>query len=280
MDARNRRIRRCDCFDVAAVESDSTAVKRSPFNSHCRRASAKILRRSGIPKVIACGPPTQVQLTMTDPNTPDDGASNPATVYRSDPRAFHASLQRGDSQAIERFFNEYSRKLVKLASNHIHPALRKRFDGEDVVQSVFRTFFRRHEQGKFEIAHSEQLWQLLVTLTLCKTRSHARKHTADRRDARVERSPAEDRLVDQEPSSADALALQEEIDLVLSGLPDRAGEMLAMRLAGTSKTEIAGELNVSRQTVHRVLKLLEERLTKRFDQISAISSQPSENSGN
>jgi len=152
----------------------------------------------------------------------------------------------------------------------------KRFDGEDVVQSVFRSFFRRQEEGQFHIEHSQQLWQLLVTLTLCKTRSHARRHTAAQRDAQADRAiSSEHQILDRQPSTMDAIALWEEIDVVLDGLPERTAEIISMRLEGRARTEIAAELSVSRQSIHRILKLVQERLSRRFELYSASGSEDS-----
>ncbi|QEG02138.1 RNA polymerase sigma factor [Stieleria maiorica] len=194
-----------------------------------------------------------------------DGSSGFPAQRSADFAAFQDRLQRGEADAVRKLFDDYSRRLVYLAGKNIHPALLKRFDGEDIVQSVFRTFFRRHEAGGFQIAHSQQLWQLLVTLTLRKTRSHARKHTADQRDAQAERAVRDDmQMLSHQPSAEDALALWEEIDLVIEGLPPKTGEIIAMRLEGRSKSEIAGQLQVSRQTIHRILNLVQERLERRF----------------
>ena len=185
-------------------------------------------------------------------------------------QSFLASLRAGESDATKKLFDDYSRRLTALAANNIHPALLKRFYGEDVVQSVFRSFYRRQEEGKFQIEHSQQLWKLLVTLTLCKTRSHARKHTAERRDATVDYAMSdENQIFDRQPSPVDALALWEEIDMVLEGLPERAAEIISMRLEGNSRSEIARELNLSRQSIHRILKLVQERLDQRLEQYSA-----------
>ncbi|WP_182865311.1 RNA polymerase sigma factor [Rhodopirellula sp. JC639] len=191
--------------------------------------------------------------------------------------AFQSRLQRGEADAVRKLFDDYSRRLIYLAGKNIHPALLKRFDGEDIVQSVFRTFFRRHEAGGFQIQHSQQLWQLLATLTLRKTRSHARKHTADQRDAQAERAISDDmNMLSHQPSAEDALALWEEIDLVIEGLPPKTGEIIAMRLEGRSKSEIAGQLGVSRQTIHRILHLVQERLERRFSLFSGETAAGSE----
>ena len=106
------------------------------------------------------------------------------------------------------------------------------------------------------------------------------KHTAEKRNASADQASFdENEMFDRQPSPEDALALWEEIDVVLDGLPDRAAEIIAMRLEGTNRSEIAKELNLSRQTVHRILKLTQTRLEERFDQISSQNSLPSKEDG-
>lgn len=211
---------------------------------------------------------------MSPSESPDE--SNDDSQQLSVLQSLCQRLNQGDSKAMQQLFDKYSEQLIRLASKNIHPALLKRFDGEDVVQSVFRTFFRRQEDGKIQIGHSQQLWHLLATITLCKTRSHARRHTAERRNTRAEEAFVGDlQLFGREPSAEDALALWEEIDVALEGLPDRAGEILSSRLDGKNKSEIATEMNLSRQTIHRILKLVEQRLTERFELFSTELSKSS-----
>jgi len=185
-----------------------------------------------------------------------------------------ARLERDESQAKQDLFDKYSQRLEQIATKHIQAALKRRFDGEDVVQSVFRTFFRRHKEEKLRIEHSGQLWRLLVRITVCKTRSRARQHTAGRRDVRADKAiGAEMELLARAPSPEDAIAFWEEVDAVLEGLPTRAGEILAKRFEGETKSDIAKQLNLSRQTIHRLLKLVETRLTERLER---YVSDPSE----
>jgi hypothetical protein len=54
-------------------------------------------------------------------------------------------------------------------------------DGEDVVQSVFRTFFRQLRGGDSPWT-APALWRLLVAITLNKVRARVRRHMAARRD--------------------------------------------------------------------------------------------------
>src|SRR4051812_6601332 len=117
-------------------------------------------------------------------------------------------FQDGDQQAADQLFTHYARRLTRLAEQHLSRKLSGRMDGEDVVQSVFRTFFRRTAEGEFRIDSSAQLWRLLVKITLLKARAKGRYHTADKRDAGAEQAAgAEDWLpeaVAREPGPEEA----------------------------------------------------------------------------
>src|SRR5690348_7387242 len=96
------------------------------------------------------------------------------TDTRSNPELIQG-LQAGDPQAAEEVFARYARRLVRLAEQHLSRRLAARLDGEDVVQSVFRTFFRRAAAGEFRIDSSLHLWRLLVRITVLKARAKGRQ---------------------------------------------------------------------------------------------------------
>ena len=98
-------------------------------------------------------------------------------------------LQRvrdGDSQAGQELFSRYSKRLIALASQQLSQKLASRVDAEEVVQSAFRSFFRRDVRGDFKIDAGDHLWRLLVKLTLDKARAKARYHSAGMRDVGAE----------------------------------------------------------------------------------------------
>src|SRR5262249_27188061 len=145
-----------------------------------------------------------------------------------------------------------------------------RLDPEDVVQSAFRTFFRRSARGEFRIGSSGQLWRLLVKITVLKTWAKNRYHSAGRRDVRAEnRAATDDALrtaLTQEPGPPEVAALVDLIQTILHGLPNPFGEMLELRLREHSVEEIAERFGVSRQTVYRKLDTLQRRLARALEQ--------------
>jgi RNA polymerase sigma factor (sigma-70 family) len=173
-------------------------------------------------------------------------------------------LRAGDPEAPEALFRRYARQLARLADQHLNRKFAGRVDAEDVVQSVFRTFFRRSARGEFRIDDSAQVWRLLVTLTVRKAQVQARRHGAHRRDAGREvvgEAPLTD-VLGREPGPEDAAVLMDEIASLLRGLPNLHCHVLERRLEGQSVADIAAALDVSRQTVYRVLKLLQQRLER------------------
>src|SRR5512135_392974 len=83
-------------------------------------------------------------------------------------------------------WQRYCRKLLALARSHLNQRIRCREDEQDVLQSMFQSFCRRRRRGDFDLNSRNDLWNLLVTITLCKARSAAHHHRRQRRDIRRE----------------------------------------------------------------------------------------------
>jgi len=162
-------------------------------------------------------------------------------------------------------FRRYAQRLSRLAEQHLSRKLAARVDGDDVVQSVFRTFFRRNAAGEFRIDSSAELWRLLVQITLRKARAEARGHTAEKRNVGAEAADGDAWLaaaMSREPGPAEAVALVDQIERLLRGFPTEYASVLDMRLEGHDVVAIAAKLSLSRRTIHRMLNLLQERMTR------------------
>lgn len=145
-------------------------------------------------------------------------------------------------------------------------ALQARADGEDVVQSVFRTFFQRDSEGKFRVDHSDELWKLLVTITLRKARSIWRKNTAAQRSVGREVSLDSNNalaLFAKDPTVVEALVLADEIDTALNGLGADNAQALELRMGGYTLSEAAELMGITRQSFYRLLEPIKARLIER-----------------
>lgn len=173
---------------------------------------------------------------------------------------------KGAAPDAAKVFALYAQRLTRVAEQHLSRKLAARLDGEDVVQSLFRTFFRRSAEGQFQIDGADHLWRLLVRISILKARAHARHHNAARRAATAEVEGDGDswltEALEDEPGPAEAAALIDQIDALLRGLPADFTRVLEMKLQGYTVAEIATALQLSRQTVYRALQLLQHRLER------------------
>src|SRR5438876_9981826 len=94
--------------------------------------------------------------------------------------------RQGDENAARQIVEGYLDRLVILARRHLHQRLAPRIDPEDIVQSVFRTFFTRVKDGQFVFAEQDDLLKLLVRITLNKTLRQIAYHKAAKRNPGVE----------------------------------------------------------------------------------------------
>ena len=71
-------------------------------------------------------------------------------------------LRKGEQDAATRLYLRYAKRLHGLATAQTGQDLKSRVDAEDIVQSVFRTFFRRAQEGHYEVPDGEEIWKLFL----------------------------------------------------------------------------------------------------------------------
>ena len=178
----------------------------------------------------------------------------------------HSLLQRyrrGQDDAPTLLYLRYAERLRALAAGQRASGLAARVDPEDIVQSVFRTFFRRAAEGQYDVPEGEEIWKLLLVIGLHKIRSVGSFHRAARRDVRQTASgEAYDQALESESGQDEgALAvLRMVIDEVLDALPPGHRPIVELRIEGYEVAEIAEQLQRSRRTVERILQEFRRRL--------------------
>ena len=82
-------------------------------------------------------------------------------------------LKDGNRETSQGLWEVYFGRLVRLAHARLRGAARSAADEEDVVLSVFDSFFRRAELGQFpQLQDRDDLWKLLFVLTVRKAINH------------------------------------------------------------------------------------------------------------
>jgi RNA polymerase sigma-70 factor, ECF subfamily len=181
-----------------------------------------------------------------------------------------ARLRAGDSAAAAAVFERFARRLIALARTRLDSQIRQKLDPEDVVQSVYKSFFLRHAQGQFDLDSWDSLWTLLTVLTVRKCGRWAAYFQAECRDVRAEATPrpgAESagrgwEALDREPSPAEAAMLAETVEELFRGLEGRERAIVSLGLQGYTAPEISGQLRRPERTVYRVLERVKKHLLR------------------
>ena len=171
-------------------------------------------------------------------------------------------FRTGEQEAATRLYLRYAHRLHGLAIAQTGQDLKARIDPEDIVQSVFRTFFRRAQDGHYEVPNGEELWKLFLVIGLHKIRDAAVFHRAAKRTvARTSTLTGHEHAF--ESASADHVAestLKMVIDELLQRLNDTQKEIIMMRLEGTQVEEIAARTQRSHRTIERTLQKFRQLL--------------------
>ena len=181
-------------------------------------------------------------------------------------RTDHSLLRRirgGEQDAATALYVRYAQRLQALAKAKTSPALAARIDPEDVVQSVFRTFFRRASEGHYDVPEGDELWKLFLVISLNKIRTLASFHRAAKRDvtSTVALEHSDPAAVARDGSEEEALhTLEMIIDETLGDLPMVQREMIRLRIEGHGVSEIAETTQRSKRSVERVLQQFRNRL--------------------
>lgn len=179
-----------------------------------------------------------------------------------------ARWRAGDQRAADELFWRYADRLVALARSRLSLRLAGRVDPEDVVQSVYRSFFTAAREGRYEVQRGGDLWRLLLTMTLRKVQLYGKRNSRQKRNvAREQTFSSEDSLrgiqadrLAQEPSPVEAVALAEELERLLSQFEPAQRRMIELRLQGYQLEEIAREVQCGQRTVRRVLERVRQLL--------------------
>ena len=181
-----------------------------------------------------------------------------------------------DSTALQALWEVYFPKLVALARKRLRDGSRRVSDEEDVAISVMESFFRAAREGRFaDLADRDDLWRLLLRMTVRKAIDH------HRRDQRAKRARGQVRgesvlegggvgaiqaVVGAEPTPEMAALLTEETTRLLNLLGDEELSRIALaKLEGYQNAEVADQLGCSQRTIERRLDLIRRKWAREHE---------------
>jgi RNA polymerase sigma-70 factor (ECF subfamily) len=189
-----------------------------------------------------------------------------------------ARLRQGESQAAAQVHAEFTRRLCALARSRLEAQILAKEDPDDVVQSVYKSFFVRQQAGEFAISDRDGLWAVLATITVRKCINRREHYRAARRDVDRERrteatsaasddtvrGPA-DLMAAREPLPEEAAELAETVEQLLAGFEGLDRQIAVLLLQGEPHAEIARNTARAERTVRRVATELKRRIERLLD---------------
>ena len=180
-------------------------------------------------------------------------------------------LAEGDADVAQKIWNDYFGKLVRLARRKLEGIPNRDSDEEDIALSAMDSFYRGLAQHKFDHLHNrDDLWKLLVTITVRKVTARRRSYFAQKRGGGRVRGESifgyqDDeqnglaRVLGTEPTPELAVEVAENCRQMLEQLQDETLRQVALwTLEGYRTKEIADKLGCVRRTVERKLERIRE----------------------
>ena len=177
-------------------------------------------------------------------------------------------LRDGDPDASRKVFNRYVNRLIALARRRLEPQVRQKEDPEDVVQSVFRSFFQRYGAGRLDLHDWEALWAMLALITARKCVGRARYYHAECRDVDQETAAAatdsqagvwQPRATD--PTPEEETFLNDTIQRLVASFADpKHQQIILLTLEGLTAEQVSAAVPCTERMVHRVLVRVREWL--------------------
>lgn len=191
-----------------------------------------------------------------------------------------AGWQSGSQQAATLLVERYLVRLTALVRARLSRRLARRVDPDDIVLSAWRSFFFAASNGRASPDGEGELWPLLATITLRKlSRQTCRQH-AERRSLEREVVDSTDQLAvlpTGDPTPEDAIAIADEVEMMLGRLEGIEREVFVRRLRGETTLEISRALKCSDRTVRRAGERIRDVIESNTDaELRAAASKTSD----
>ncbi|MEM6690345.1 MAG: sigma-70 family RNA polymerase sigma factor [Planctomycetota bacterium] len=179
-------------------------------------------------------------------------------------------VKEGDSNAAQQLWHHYFDRLIRAVRARLMGQNRAISDEEDIVLSVFESFYQAADQGRFpDLADRNDLWHLLLRMSSRKVIDKRRRDARQRRgggevihsiemDLGDEQQSIE--IIDDEPSPEMVVIMQESVEQFFSHLGvGELRDLAGAKLEGYSNSELATRFGCSERTIERRLHLIREK---------------------
>lgn len=200
---------------------------------------------------------------------------NPKNSSSSNVTHWIQRVKTGDSTAANQIWSHYFDRLVRAVRSRLLGQNRAVTDEEDVVLSVFDSFYVAAEKGNFpDLADRDDLWRLLLRMSARKVVDKRRRDNRQKRggDVRVwsidyagnsdDGNPDDGaiEIIGDEPSPDMVVMMQETVERFFSHLGvGQLRDLAGAKLEGYSNADLAERFECSERTIERRLHLIREK---------------------
>jgi RNA polymerase sigma-70 factor, ECF subfamily len=181
--------------------------------------------------------------------------------------------QRVRDEAARRIWERFAQRLSALVRHRLNAKIRVREDENDIVQSMFQSFFAVQQNQGYPLKNREELWRFLVWMTMCKVANTAHHHQRARRDIRREQSLAPSsgevdfsasviaEIADLTAISPEDEAISRiELARILGRLRKDLRQIIVWKLNGHTNAEIGRKAGRTERTVEIKMRLIRQTL--------------------
>lgn len=178
-------------------------------------------------------------------------------------------VKLGDSMAANRLWEHYFDRLVRRVRGRLAGQNRAVSDEEDIVLSVFDSFYEAAEKGRFpDLSDRDDLWRLLLRMAARKVIDKRRHDKRQRRGGEVlVHSMDQQRdagimieAIGDEPTPEMVMMMQESVEQFFSHLGvGQLRDLAGAKLEGYSNADLAERFECSERTIERRLHLIREK---------------------
>lgn len=178
-------------------------------------------------------------------------------------------VKDGDSSAANQLWQHYFDRLVGSVRHRLYGQNRAVSDEEDIVLSVFESFYSAVQKGRFpDLSDRDDLWRLLLRMSARKVVDKRRHDLRQRRGGDVQihsldQAADENHIIEaigEEPTPEMVLMMQESVEKLFSHLGvGQLRDLAGAKLEGYSNAELAQRFDCSERTIERRLHLIREK---------------------
>jgi DNA-directed RNA polymerase specialized sigma24 family protein len=186
-----------------------------------------------------------------------------------------SSDPRERDQAARVLWERFAPQLHGLVRRHLNSRIRRREDEHDVLQNAYASFCLGQRDGNATPANREELWKLLVRITMCTVVNTAHRHLAARRDVRREQAEGPQTVADTdfpnwlrdyadrgEPSHEEATIVLDELTRILSQLPPELRTLVLWKMDGFTNADIAAKIGRTVRSVELKMQVIRKRIAQ------------------